>query len=303
MRIVSLLASSTEIICSLGLEQSLVGRSHECDFPPSVQSLPACSEPKIDIHASAKEIDRQVKEVVRDALSVYRVDADRLKALKPDLIVTQDQCEVCAVSIKDVERAVCHWLENKPSIVTLRPENLNGIWDSMTQVGEAAGVGNRARALMASLKQRMRAITEKVPVREPRLKAACIEWIDPLMAAGNWVPEMVNLLGADHLFGKAGEHSPWMTFDDLREADPDIIMVMPCGWDMNRSREAMPVLESQTGWNDLKAVKTKQVYLTDGNQYFNRPGPRIVESLEIMAEIFYPQTFRFGHEHQGWQKF
>lgn len=301
MRIVSLIASSTEICCALGLEQQLVGRSHECDFPPSVEALPACSEPKIDIHTSAVEIDRQVKDVVRDSLSVYRVHKDKLKALNPDLIVTQDQCEVCAVSLKDVEAAVCDWLEGRPKIVSLKPENLDDLFASIKQVGKAAGVLDKAELVVAQLKSRMQAIVDRVPSVDRKPRVACIEWMEPLMAAGNWVPELVELLGADNLFGEPGKHSPWMTWDALREADPDVIIILPCGWDIPRIQVEMPVLTKLDGWSRLKAVRNNKVYLTDGNQYFNRPGPRIVESMEILAEILYPQAMNFRHQGKAWE--
>jgi len=300
MRIVSLIASSTEIVCALGLEKNLVGRSHECDYPASVEALPACSEAKIDIHASAKEIDRQVKDVVRDALSVYRVDKEALKKLNPDIIVTQDQCEVCAVSLKDVEKAVCDWVGGKPKIVSLKPENLEGLFHSIEEVGQAVGIEEKAQEFVKSLQKRMQEISDRIPKREEKIRVACIEWIEPLMAAGNWVPELVDLLGAQNLFGQAGKHSPWMTFAELREADPDIILTMPCGWGIQRTQQEMPVLEALEGWQDLRAVVNKKVYITDGNQYFNRPGPRIVESMEIMAEILYPDIFDFRHKDTGW---
>ena len=301
MRIISLIASSTEIVCALGLQENLVGRSHECDYPSTVKSLPACSEPKIDIHTSAKEIDDQVKDVVRESLSVYRVHKDILKELKPDIIVTQDHCEVCAVSLKDVEKAVCDWLEDQPKIVSLRPENLEEIFDSITTVGKAANVEKKAAEVISNLKKRIDDIVAQVPQSESKPNVACIEWMEPLMAAGNWVPELVEHLGAKDLFGTAGKHSPWMTWEDLRKSDPDVIMIMPCGWDIARIKEEMHVLENLEGWAELSAVKNKQVYLTDGNQYFNRPGPRIVESMEIMAEILYPNIFDFGWKSRAWE--
>jgi iron complex transport system substrate-binding protein len=303
MKIVSLIASSTEIVCALGLEKNLVGRSHECDYPAAVAALPACSEPKINIHATSKEIDRQVKDVVAESLSVYRVHTDTLKKLNPDIIVTQDQCEVCAVSFKDVETAVCDWLGKKPAIVSLKPENLEDIFTSIEQVGRATNTQDRARELVSSFRKRIGDIAQKVPRREKKLRVACIEWIEPLMAAGNWVPELVDILKAENLFGEAGKHSPWMTWEELQKVDPDIILAMPCGWDIGRINQEMPILEALNGWRDLKAVKKGQVYITDGNQYFNRPGPRIVESLEIMAEIFYPDKFHFGHHKSGWEKY
>ncbi len=303
MRIVSLIASSTELVCALGFEKNLVGRSHECDWPASVQKLPACSEPKFNIHGTSKEIDERVKHVLANSLSVYRVHVEALKALKPDVIVTQDHCEVCAVSLKDVERAVCDWLGPKVKIVALKPNDLADIWDGFRDVAQALGSPSAGDHLVQHCQGRMEAISKQALQETKRPSVATIEWIDPLMPAGNWVPELITMLGAKNLFGQAGKHSPWMEWEDLRHKDPDVIVVMPCGWDMARARQEMPILLQKPGWKELKAVKEGRVYLTDGNQYFNRPGPRLVESLEILAEIFYPHTFSFGHESHGWQKF
>jgi len=301
MRIVSLIASATEIVCALGFESSLVGRSHECDYPPSVQQLPACSEPKFNIHGTSLEIDERVKTIVRESLSVYRVDAERLKALKPDVIITQDHCEVCAVSLKDVQNAVCDWVGTEAKIVTLRPNTLADVWQGIRQVADALGDPDQAEKLIRRCQERMNGIVQKAKDLNPHPSVACIEWIEPLMCAGNWVPELVDMAGGRDLLGKPGAHSPWMSWEQLQEADPEIIIVMPCGWDIERTRQEMPVLMKNSGWNQLKAVRQNQVFLTDGNQYFNRPGPRLIESLEILAEIMYPRIFSFGHEDKGWQ--
>jgi iron complex transport system substrate-binding protein len=295
MKVVSLIASATEIVCALGFEDSLVGRSHECDFPASVHQLPACSEPKFDIHGTSLEIDQKVKTVVRESLSVYRVDPDKLKELNPDVIVTQDHCQVCAVSLKDVEKAVCDWVGPKAKMVSLHPNALVDIWQGIRQVAQALGSPARAEDLIRSCQKRMEDIEHKTSQLPTKPSVVCIEWIEPLMCAGNWVPELVKMAGGRDLLGKAGQHSPWMTWDQLSQADPDIIMIMPCGWDVKRTLQEMPVLTQHPGWQQLKAVRENKVYLTDGNQYFNRPGPRVVESLEILAEIMHPELFSFGH--------
>jgi len=299
-RIVTLIASATEIVAALGFEEQLVGRSHECDYPPSVLSLPACSEPKIEVHGSSREIDDRVKAVVKDGLSVYRVHADALDRLKPTLIVTQTQCEVCAVSLKDVEAAVCALVDSRPKIVSLEPMSLADVWEDIQKVGEALGAKPQAMRLTEELRERLRSIEERAKSLKPKPTIACIEWIDPLMAAGNWVPELVEIAGGVNLFGEAGAHSPWMTFDELLARDPDVIAVMPCGFDIERTRREMPVLTGRPEWRSLSAVRNGRVFLTDGNQYFNRPGPRLVESAEILAEILHPATFAFGHEGSGW---
>ncbi len=300
-RIVSLIASATEIVCALGLEDQLVGRSHECDFPPSVQRLPVCTEPKFDVTGSSADIDRRVKAVLQDALSVYRVHTDMLRALRPDVIVTQSQCEVCAVSQRDVEEAVGQWLDGRPRIVSLAPNALADVWDDIRRVAEALDVAGRGEELVRQLRQRITAIADRARALPHRPTVACIEWIDPLMAAGNWTPELVELAGGTNLFGTPGRHSPGLTWEQLQERNPEVIVVMPCGFDLERTRRDMPALTRRPGWVDLAAVRAGRVFLADGNQYFNRPGPRLVESLEILAELCHPEEFAFGHEGSGWQ--
>lgn len=301
MRIVSLIASATEIVCALGFEKNLVGRSHECDFPETVKRLPVCTEPKFNTSGTSYEIDQRVKAILQEALSVYRVDAAQLKDLKPDVIVTQSQCEVCAVSLKDVEQAVCDWVESKPKIVSLEPNCLSDVWKDIEKVAGALGASERGETLVTQLKERMDAVSQKVRSINTKPTVACIEWIDPLMASGNWMPELVEMAGGINLFGEAGKHSPWLTWDELAQKDPDVIVVLPCGFDIPRTRQDMPALTQKPEWQKLKAVKTKRVYLLDGNQYFNRPGPRLAESLEILAETLHPETFRFGYEGKGWE--
>lgn len=307
-RIISLIASATEIVCALGLEGQLVGRSHECDFPLTIKKLPICTEVKFQTDGTSYEIDQRVKAVLQEGLSVYRVKAEILNQLKPDVIVTQDQCEVCAVSLKDVEAAVCELISSHPKLVSLKTNCLDDLWQDIQKVAEAVGVAEKGRGLIEGLKGQMNKIVERVAKTrsiETSLKptVACLEWLDPLMAAGNWMPELVEMAGGENLFGEAGRHSPWMNWEDLIQKDPDIILCLPCGWGIEKTRSEMPVLARRPEWNRLKAVKNNQVYLLDGNQYFNRPGPRLAESLEILAEIFHPETFSFGHKGKGWAPF
>ncbi len=301
-RIVSLIASATEIVCALGFESCLVGRSHECDYPPSVRRLPQLTEPKFNPEGTSREIDQRVKAIVTDALSVYRVDASRLDSVRPTHIITQSQCDVCAVSLRDVEQAVCRITSSNPVIVSLEPNALRDIWADIRKVGRALDAADRADRLIERLKARMDEIAEKAHGTDRRPTVACIEWIDPLMAAGNWMPELVEMAGGKNLFGEAGKHSPWMTWEELTLADPDIIVVTPCGFDIRRTGEEIGLLAGRPEWKDLKAVRESRVYIADGNQFFNRPGPRVVESLEIMAEINHPDIFDFGHEGTGWIK-
>lgn len=301
MRIVSLLASTTEMVGALGRLDDLVGRSHECDFPPAVEALPALCRSRLDPASPSAVIDADVKRLVGQALSVYEVDADALAALRPDVILTQTQCEVCAVSPRDLEQAVQICVASEVRIVPTTAGDIAGIWADLRTVGAAIGAEAEAETLIADSRRRMAAIAEKAQRLPARPRVACIEWIAPLMAGGNWVPELVALAGGDNLFGAAGAHSPWLTIEALAAADPEVIVVLPCGFDMARTRAEMPALTAEPLWPGLRAVADGRVYLTDGNQYFNRPGPRIVESLEIMAEMLHPDTFDFAHRGTGWQ--
>jgi iron complex transport system substrate-binding protein len=302
-RIISLIASATEIVCALGFEDQLVGRSHECDYPPSVKRLPQLTSPKFNVEGTSSQIDSRVKSVLQDALSVYHVDSAMLEELKPTHIITQSQCEVCAVSLKDVERAVCELTSSKPVIVSLEPNALDDVWADILRVGEALGAPDRAQELVDELRGRMDDIVQRTHWVPTNPTLAYIEWIDPLMAGGNWMPELVEMAGGVNLFGESGKHSPWMTWDELVAKDPDIIFVSPCGFGIERTLEEMSLLSSKPEWQNLKAVSARRVFVADGNQYFNRPGPRLVESLEILAEVIHPNLFHFGHEGPGWMRY
>ncbi len=280
IRIASFIASATEIVDALGMLDCLVGRSHECDYPHGIENLPVCTRPKIEVSGNSLEIDSQVKANLANALSIYEVLDDVLEELQPTHILTQTQCEVCAVSLKDVERSVASRLKSQPKIVSLQPNCLADIWEDVRRVADALGIVERGEAVVEGLQRRMRvAPAEKPPT------VACIEWLSPLMAAGNWVPELVELAGGVNLFGEAGKHSPWMTWEELVAKDPDVIVVMPCGFDEARTRSEMYWITERPEYAELKAVRTGQVHPVDGNQYFNRPGPRVVESLEILNRI------------------
>jgi len=301
-RIISLIASSTETICALGFEKNLVGRSHECDYPPSVLSLPQCSQPKFDIEGSSLEIDKRVRDVLQNALSVYKVDVEKLKELNPTLIVTQDHCEVCAVHLKDVEEAACELLSSQPKIVSLAPNTLADIYQGFRQISSAAEANESGEQLIAQMQAGMNQIKEETRslVKKPRV--AFLEWIDPLWTSGSWLPELVEYAGGIDSLGKKGEHSHSTNFGSLRDADAEIIVIAPCGYDIPKARKEMSPLVSHPDWKDLRAVKDGQVYIADGNQYFNRPGPRLLDSLKILAEIFHPQSFDFGYKEKGWIK-
>ncbi len=301
-RIASLLPSATEIVCALGFEAELVGRSHECDYPAGVARLPALTAPKFNPERPSAEVDREVRRIVGDALLVYRVDAEELRALRPDIIVTQSQCEVCAVSEREVEEAVAGWLGTRPQIVSLAPYGLSDIFADIERVARALGEPARSAQVVGRLTARMDAVAARTRRLRERPRVACIEWLDPLMAAGNWMPELVEMAGGENLFGEPGEHSGGLDYDALVASDPDVILAAPCGFTMRRTLEELPALAARPGWAAMRAVREGRVFAAEGSQYFNRPGPRIAESLEILAEIIHPELFRFGYQGRAWQR-
>ncbi len=298
----SLIASASEIVSSLGLSRYQVGRSHECDFPPEIFALPICTSPAFPTDGSSAEIDQRVKERVANALSVYEVSRELLDALQPTHVITQTQCRVCAVSLEDVERALTGWVTSRPKLVALEPNALADVWNDIRRVAASCGIQERGEEVVAHLKDEMQRISEPACASSRHPSVACIEWHEPLMAAGNWVPELVEMAGGVNLFGQAGAHSPWMNWQQLVDADPDFIISMPCGFDLTRTCAEMYWLTDRPEWQKLRAVQTGQVYVADGNQYFNRPGPRLVESLQILAEILHPEAFQPALEGTAWQQ-
>ncbi len=289
-RVVSLLSSATEILHALDGIPLLAGRSHECDFPPEVLHLPCCTKPLIDIHADSRAIDQQVKSSARNALSIYEVFDAVLEELQPTHILTQVQCEVCAVSLKDVERSIATRLKSAPQIVPLNPNCLADIWDDFRRVGSALGLD--AESAVTRLRGKMEAL------RRPQsgIRVAVVEWIEPLMAAGNWTPELVSMAGGVNLFGRTGEHSPWMTWEELVASKPDVTIIAPCGFDLVRTLGEMHWLTERAEFGQLG-----EVFLADGNSWFNRPGPRVVEALEILLEILHGHGSRL--EGLAWVRF
>jgi iron complex transport system substrate-binding protein len=303
LRIVSLIASATEIVQALDLTPYQVGRSHECDYPDEIRALPVCTSPSFPVDGSSAEIDAQVKGRVVNALSVYEVYPDVLDRLQPTHVLTQTQCRVCAVSLEDVQRALTGSVSSRPQLVALEPNRLEDIWSDIRRVGKACNITPKSEEVVQTLQDRMARISLSARQAGHRPRVACIEWLEPLMASGNWIPELVGLAGGENLFGKAGLHSPWMTWDELIASDPDVIVIMPCGFDLERTRREMYWLTGKSEWQHLRAVRNGEVYLADGNQYLNRPGPRIVESLQIFAEILHPELFEPALESVAWEHF
>jgi len=299
VRVVSLIACSTEIVHALGAGNLLVARSHECDYPERAKALPSITKPKFAPDGSSYQIDERIKAIVQEGLSVYSVDADRLNELHPDLVITQIQCEVCAVSERDVNDALSAWSGDRPRVVSLRPNALADVWKDIETVATALGREAEGARLIASMTRRMAVVAKATQSIATRPTVACIEWIDPLMAAGNWMPELVEMAGGIDVFGEAGQHSPTLAWDELRRADPDVIFVSPCGFDAPTTLREMSSLVGRPGWEDLRAVRQRRVAIADGNQYFHRPGPRLVESLEILARILHPEATLPGGD-AGW---
>jgi iron complex transport system substrate-binding protein len=297
-RIISLIASATEIVHAIGAGADMVGRSHECDYPEAVQSLPICTRPRIDINADSAAIDAAVKARARTSVSIYDVFDDVIDRLEPTHIITQIQCEVCAVSLRDIEQAFARGMKGQPEIVSLQPDSLAQIWEGIRRVAAALGIAEQGEIAVRQLWDRMHRAGHPLTASAPRI--ACIEWLEPLMAAGNWTPELIEMAGAVNLFGEAGRHSPWMTWEDLCAADPDVIIAAPCGFDLARTQAEMHWLTGRADWGALRAVRDGRVYLADGNQYFNRPGPRVVETLEILDEILWGANTHF--EGSGWRR-
>lgn len=303
LKIISLLPAATEIVCALGLESHLIGRSHECDFPESVKHLPVCSSAKFISGSDSAEIDRQVKEILTDAISIYTVDRELIKQLQPDVIITQAQCEVCAVSLKNVEDALQGLLDKECRIISLQPNTLSDVYKEISEIAIILSVSSRADDLLERAEERIEIIRHKLKFISEKPKVACIEWLDPLMIAGNWTPELVQIAGGDPILTVNGKHSAFIDFDAIIKEDPDIVVVMPCGFSIPRTLQEINLLLDLPGWTDLKAVQNNRIYIADGNQYFNRSGPRLTDSIEILAEIINAKQFVYGYEGEGWIKF
>lgn len=301
--IISLLPAATEIVCALGLKDQLVGRSHECDSPESIINLPICSSAKFISGSSSKEIDQQVKDILSDALSIYDIDKELVKRLSPAIIITQAQCEVCAVSLKDVEATLKELLDQHVEVISLNPRNLADIFNEIKIIAEKLGVRERGEAFLDELHERCDLIHHKLKFVDQRPTVICIEWLSPLMTAGNWTPELIEMAGGIPLLSESGHHSGYTEFINIQNADPDIIVIAPCGFPLERTLQEINLLLDLPGWDELKAVKTNRVYIADGNHYFNRSSQKVVDTAELLAEIIHPKQFVFGYEGKGWLKF
>lgn len=284
-RIVSLLPSATEIAVALGLGDHLVGRSHECDFPPVVADLPVCTSTRLEKGLRSAEIDRCVQEIVTQGLSMYEVDAELLRSLKPDIILTQTACAVCAVTPDDLETCLADWMGDAPVLISTAPDRLGDVWDDIRTIGEAADRNATAETVVQDITAKLAALVGRRNPGASKPRIAAIEWFDPLMVAGNWIPELISVSGGEPLFAKPGEHSDFLDWDALVDADPDLLILMPCGYQIPQSLADIEAVAGDPRWTSMRAVQTGHVYIADGHHFFNRPGPRLVESAQIVAEI------------------
>lgn len=292
LRVVSLLPSATEIVCLVGGEPNLVGISHECDWPSSVADRPVLTSSKVTFSLSSLEIDQDVRKLLTHALAIYDIDAEQLAALKPDIIVTQDLCDVCAVSFEDVERA-CNELLPSAKIVNLHPTRWGEVLQDIQKVADGFGVPDRGVTEVASLVRRRDAIAARAERLGHRPKVLTIEWLDPVMVGGTWMPELVHAAGGDALVTQVGQHAPTLDIEELKALDPkpDVVLIKPCGFKLARTGEERGVIAAMLDAMDWPAIATDSVWVADGNAFFNRPGPRLVESIEILAACTHPTEF------------
>jgi iron complex transport system substrate-binding protein len=290
MRICSLLPSATEILYALGLGDSVVGVTHECDFPVDAGTKPALIRPRVDPHAAAGEIDRQVSELVSRGESIYAVDAELLRSLEPDLIVTQDLCHVCAASPDDLATALTR-LAKKPRVLTLTPHSLIDVWNDIRKVGDATQRRREAQGIAITLEQKVAAIEAKVAQAKTRPRVLCLEWLDPFYVGGHWVPEMVGKAGGQDVLGRAGEPSFRVSEDQSAASGAEIMVVMPCGFNVKRIASEYRAASFPDGYLSLPAVRQQRVFAVDANSYFSRPGPRLAEGVAVMAHLFHPELF------------
>ncbi len=290
MRIVSLLPSATEIVCELGLGDQLIGVTHECDFPEFVRGLPKVTKTLIPHDATSHEIDALVRERLRTERALYSLDLPTLEKLRPDLIVTQALCDVCAVAESEVTAAACS-LQGQPRVVNLEPSSLTEVFECLQLVGDAAGVTEHASKVVAKLRARVEVVESRSRSIEVRPRVVLLEWIDPPFCSGHWSPELVRMAGGVELLGREGEPSRTTPWEEIVQADPDVMVIACCGFDIERTREDLPTLTSFPGFDQLSCARSGNIYLVDGNAYFSRPGPRLVDSLELVAHILHPHIY------------
>lgn len=302
MKICSLLPSATEIAYALGLGEHLVAVTHECDYPPEAAQKPAITSSVLEhAHSDSGEIHRGITGLVHEGKSIYHLDHDLLEQLEPDLILTQELCDVCAVSY-NIVREAARVLEGKPEIVSLEPNLLNDILANIRLVAEKTGTESQAQALLDAFEERINHVVTATAHITVRPRVYCMEWLDPPFAAGHWIPEMVSMAGGKEGLGVLGQPSEQVSWEAVVEFAPEVLILMPCGFDLQRTVDETPALGELPEWQDLPAVRNDRVYAVSGSAYFNRPGPRIIDGLEILAEIIHPELFHFSWPPDAWTK-
>jgi iron complex transport system substrate-binding protein len=298
-RIVSLLASGTELVCALGAGDRLVGRSHECDHPAWVKRLPAVSRPTFDIGGSSRDIDQRVRERLRAKLPLYEVDEAAIVALAPDVLITQTHCEVCAVSPADLAHGAAAPALVRKQVIALRTGTLEAILGGFVDVARVLGLEAAGENLVAGLREKMAAVA-RATAGLPRVSVACLEWLDPVFPMGNWGPELVELAGGTNLLGTPGAHSSQTAWENVLQADPEVLVIAACGFDVARTLAEMPLMAARPRWSELRAVRSGRVYVADGNLYFNRSGPCLFDSPAILAEMLHPAQVPGAHQGHAW---
>ncbi len=301
MRICSLLPSATEIVCALGLEAELVGITHECDFPPSVHRLPRVTRSAVESERlSSGQIDALVASHLHDHRGLYQLDRELLERLNPDLILTQELCDVCAVSYDEVQDAV-RALFGERTVLSLEPTRLDEVFEAIERVGAVTGRDAAASELTSALRRQVDAVEQVLAGVSERPRVACIEWLDPPWLGGHWVPELVARAGGLDPLGEAGSPSVRASWEQVAAAQPDVIVLMPCGFDVARTRREFDATPRPPQWNDLPAVRAGRVYAVDANSYFSRPGPRLVEGLRLLAGLLHPERVPLPADPLRWQ--
>lgn len=317
LRIVSLLPAATEMVYALGLGKHLVGVSDDSDFPEVVRSLPKVVTTSLPAGLSSGEIDRRVREAKHRGIGIFHVDQKLLGKLSPTLILSQELCEVCAIGTAEIRKAA--WVLNHPvRTISLEPDSISDILENIRMIGSLTGKEKEAEVLVRNLEKRVERVRHIVTARpqsgeavsmseiasaSPRNdkpRVLIMEWLDPIMVAGHWVPEMIEKAGGVSLLCRPGDFSKRITWQEVLNADPDILIIAPCGFDIDQAKKEIKSITSKKGYGSLKAVRSKQVYYIDGNAYLTRPGPRIVDGIEILAEIFYPKIFTRKHSEKDW---
>ena len=292
VRIVSLLPSATEMVCAVGARGMLVGVSHECDFPGGVGELPVLTRARQTLPSSSAGIDRSIRQMLADAIAIYEVDLDLLRDLDPQIIVTQDLCEVCALPLDTVEKAMRELGRSDVEIVSLQPTRLRDVWNDLRRVGDAVGLRSRGEEEAAKLEARCDAIAKRAEAADSLPTVLTIEWLDPIMVGGTWMPELIALGGGQPMVTLPGQPGKTLTPRELRELDPDVVLIKPCGFDIARTQSEAGLFAKNLPWERWRAVREGRIFVADGNAFFNRSGPRLVESLEILAACLHPSLFR-----------